>query len=478
MVVDLERLQQLPDDVRVETLRQLMEDQWFERKGARTQARHLGDLLVGFANAEGGLIALGLRDDGTVEGVSDAGTLVNEWRQAAVDFTTPPVRHRFRMIPCVNVRGGGDELAVIEVEPSDHVHETVRGETFLRIGDENRRLGPVESMELRYDKGQSIYDGSAVPGATDTDFDPAAVSRYVNAVHGGVRRSAILRSRGLVAGGHGAYKGAPTVAGILLLGKDPQRSFPQAELRLLRYHGASRETGVRANVIQDVRLSGTLERQIDAARRRLRRWIPSAIRLQEGGRFEAATLIPETAWLEAIVNAVVHRSYSMSGDHVRVELFADRLEVESPGRLPGLVRIQDLRSMRFARNPRIARALADLGFGRELGEGINRMFEEMQRVGLPDPIYDQGQASVRVTLLADTVAGRILEALPPGLERFVEYLSRTGRVTTTQAVTLMEVSRPTALAHLHRLAEMGLLEHTGTSPKDPRGYWRLGREPR
>jgi ATP-dependent DNA helicase RecG len=262
---------------------------------------------------------------------------------------------------------------------------------------------------------------------------------------------------------------------MLILGKDPQQSFPEAYVRLLRYRGSSRETGVRANVVQDVVFGGPIKQQIDLARRRLRRWIPRTIHLRETGRFGRSTLIPEFAWLEAIVNAVVHRSYSIAGDHIRVELFGDRLEVESPGRLPGLVRLENLRSTRFARNPRIARAVADLGYGRELGEGVNRMFEEMQRAGLPDPIYTQGQASVKVTFLADTLSGRVIDALPPGMERFVEYLSRTGRLTTTQAVSLMQLSRPTALGHLHRLAEMGLIEHVGTSLKDPRGYWRLYR---
>ena len=175
------------------------------------------------------------------------------------------------------------------------------------------------------------------------------------------------------------------------------------------------------------------------------------------------------------MNALVHRSYIIGGDHVRVEVFADRLEVESPGRLPGLVRIENIRSTRFARNPRIARALADLGYGRELGEGVNRMFEEMERVGLPDPLYMPGPASVRVAFLADSLAGKVMDALPLGSERFVDYLSRTGRITTTQAVDLFGQSRPTVLGHLHRLADLGLIEHIGTSLKDPRGYWRLRR---
>jgi ATP-dependent DNA helicase RecG len=175
---------------------------------------------------------------------------------------------------------------------------------------------------------------------------------------------------------------------------------------------------------------------------------------------------------------VTHRSYSIGGDHVRVELFDDRLEVESPGRLPGLVRLENIRSTRFARNPRIARALSDLGYGRELGEGVNRMFEEMSRVGLPDPVYQQGPASVRVVLLADPIVARILDHLPPGSERFAEHLSRVGRITTTDAVALLAASRPTVLRHLHDLESRDLIEHVGTSPKDPRGFWRLARNTR
>jgi ATP-dependent DNA helicase RecG len=239
--------------------------------------------------------------------------LLNEWKQAAVDFTVPPVRHRFRLVPCMNDAGAPDQLALIEVEPSEHVHETVRGDTILRIGDENRRLGPVQAMELRFDKGESIYDGTAVKGAREADLEPDLMDKYVAGIRGVHRPNIVLQSRGLLVGRDGAL--APTVAGLLVLGRDPQQTFPEAYVRLIRYRGSSRETGVRANVIQDVVCGGPITAQIDAARRRLRRWIPATIRLGEAGRFARATLIPEFAWLEAIVNAVVHRSYSMAGDH-------------------------------------------------------------------------------------------------------------------------------------------------------------------
>lgn len=469
----LEQLRLLPDVEQVEWLRARPEGQWLDRKSPRIKARNLAEAMIGFANAEGGLICIGI-EDGKVEGIQRAGCLINEWRQAALNFTVPPVRHRLELVDGLNVRGDYDHVVVIEVEASERVHESSSGDTFLRVGDENRKLGPFEAQELRYDKGESTFDGRAVSEATPDDLDPVLVQRYLRAIRGLPRGDIALRSRGLLKEHEGVLR--PTVAGILVLGREPQVHYPQATLRLIRYHGSSRETGSRSNVAGDIRIDGPLPTQIAAARRRLRRWLPAAVRLGPAGRFvTSGTLVPEAAWLESIVNAVVHRSYTIGGDHIRVELFEDRLEVESPGRLPGLVRFDNIRSTRFARNPRIARAVADLDYGRELGEGVNRMYEEMERAGLPDPVFAQTTASLRVSFLADPLSARILSLLPPGSERFVEHLSRTGRVTTSQSIQLLAVSRPTALSYLHRLEVAALIEAVRTSPNDPRGFWRIER---
>ena len=157
---DISQLQSLSEADAIDFLIRRPEDQWLERVSARTQARTLADLIAGFANAEGGLLVAGVHD-GKVEGVASSNRL-NAWRQAALDFTQPPVRHRFEFLPCLNSNEEKDEIVLIEIEASQRVHLTAKGETFLRVGDENRRLGRTESQELRYDKGDSIYDGSAV----------------------------------------------------------------------------------------------------------------------------------------------------------------------------------------------------------------------------------------------------------------------------------------------------------------------------
>ncbi len=464
----LEQLRLLPAPERLDWLRTTPEGQWLERKSPRIRGRSLADAMIGLANAEGGLICVGI-EEGRVQGVDGAGRLVNEWRQAAVDFSVPAVRHAFELLACTNVHGEPDHVVVIDVEASERVHENPAGDTYLRIGDENRKLGPFEAQQLRYDKGDSTYDARPLTDAGRDALDDDLVRRYLAAIRAGDGERA-LKARGLVAERAGEL--VPTVAGMLVLGSEPQAHFPEAYVRLLRYRGTTRETGSRSNVDHDVRLAGPLPEQIATARRRLPRWLPVVARLGDRGRFSRESHIPQPAWLEAIVNAVIHRSYAMGGDHTRVEVFDDRIEVESPGRLPGLVRVDTIRTTRFARNPRIARAMADLGFGRELGEGVDRMYAEMERAGLPEPVFVQTAASLRVTLLDDPAGARMLAALPPGSERFVEHLIRTGRVTTSEAVSLLGVSRPTAIAYLRRLEAGGFIEAVRTSPKDPRGFWR------
>lgn len=469
-VTTIQQLQLLPEDRRVPALRERRESQWFDRRSARIRPRELADAMIGFANAEGGLIVIGIRD-GIVEGTGADERPHNAWRQAGRDFARPPVPVHFELVPCISTDGDIDRLLILEIETSEHVHENARGDVFLRIGDENRRLGPMEVQELRYDKGGTFFDGTPVLGAGRTDLDDKLVRLFLRAVGATHRAEDSLVSRGLLSRMRDEV--VPTVAGILTLGRDPQQFLPEARVRLLRYQGTARETGERSNIISDVEGRGALRDQITFARRTLRRWLGAAVRLGPGGRFRPTSLIPEDAWLEAVVNGVVHRSYSIGGDHIRISLFADRLEVESPGRLPGLVRIDTIRSTRFARNPRVARTVLEFGYGRELGEGVDRMFEEMQRAGLPDPVYRQGPASVTVTLLMDPIGARMLRILPQGSERFVEFVLGSERVTTAEAKDLLGVSVNTARRYLLALAEAGYLRHERKSVRDPHGYWTL-----
>jgi ATP-dependent DNA helicase RecG len=167
----------------------------------------------------------------------------------------------------------------------------------------------------------------------------------------------------------------------------------------------------------------------------------------------------------------------MQGDHIRVELFDDRIEITSPGRFPGVVEIGDPRAItRFARNPRIARVCSDLRFGQELGEGVRRMCEEMRIAGLADPDYQQTSGSVRLVLSSAPFDRSLDERLPVHARAIMRLLREAGRASTGEIVSAISLSRPVVLNNLHALEAEDLIVWIGNSSKDPRAYWKLSIE--
>jgi len=449
---------------------ELVEDQWFDRKSTRTSAQKLAKTLVAMANAEGGTVVVGLHD-GTIEGTDRYAKHRNDLMQASHDHTEPPVRVRSELLGCVNDRGEDDQLLVITVDASEVVHTTKADDCFLRVGDEDLSLRFEQRQELIYDKGQSHFDGIAVADASIDDLDPAAVAEYVTEI-GSSDAGRALAARTLT-----THNGGLTTAAYLLFGQHPQIRFPEAYVRVLRYEGSKRETGRRLNLTNDVRCEGGLTKMIGAAVNQVERLQPTRIALAGSGRFERQGLIPRDAWLEGIVNAVIHRSYSIGGDHIRVEIFDNRIEITSPGRFPGVTRVNDLRNIpRFARNPRIARVCADLRFGQELGEGIRRMFDEMRAAGLVDPVYRYTPASVTLVLTATPLNPAVAEQLPSRSAEVMEHIRASGGMSTGDIAAAVGLSKPATLTRLRALREAGLVTWVGKSPKDPRAYWKLHSE--
>jgi ATP-dependent DNA helicase RecG len=448
------------------TLLELSEDQWFERKSARIAARDLADALIGFANADGGIVVIGLHD-GKIEGLGSNSVRLNDQMQANIDFCVPPVRARGRLVDCIDDGGNENRLLSFEVSSSELVHTNQRDEVFLRVGDENRRLGFAQRQELLYDKGQASYEARPLVAASFDDLSRDLLAEYVEAV-GATDGPRLLRARGL------STDDELTIAGCLLFATAPQQFLPEAFIRVLRWRGLERGTGAGQQLLQDIKVEGPIPDQLMSARRHVKELQPSRRALTSGGKFGSVPLVPEDAWLEGIVNAAVHRSYSAAGDHIRVEIFDDRIQISSPGRFPGLVDLSDpLETTRFARNPRIARVCADLNFGQELGEGIRRMFEEMRAAGLSDPIYRQTSGSVELTLLAEPVDRQLEARLPQNARRITVALRDASRLSTGEVAELLGVSRPVAQRELAALKEAEIVEWVGKSVRDPRAYWRM-----
>ena len=463
---DLAEILALPPDVVGSRLVAMPESQWFERKGPLISAQKLSNALVAMANADGGTIVVGL-GEGSVDGTDSDPVHRNVLMQAGVDLVLPPVRATTSLVDCVTTGGRPDHLLVFDVSPSSVVHATVRDEVYLRLGDHTRRLTFVERRELGYDKGQAGYEAEVVPdGRLDRLDDKLLVGYAARVGHADPVR--LLTARGLL------RQGRLTVGGYLLFARTPQDLFPNAHVRVSRFAGRDRGSGTRQRLTDDVRVEGPIPHLLTAIRRKVADVQPRRRALGRGGVFEDVPLVPEDAWLEGVVNAVVHRSYSLAGDHIHVDVFDDRIEIESPGRFPGIADLASPLDMtRFARNPRIARVCADLKLGEELGEGIRRMFEEMRLAGLDDPMYRQTAASVRLTLSGEPVSRELDSRLPEQTRLVVAALREANRLSTGDLALVMGLSRPSAIRKLNEMRAAGVLAWEGKSARDPRAYWRL-----
>jgi len=343
------------------------------------------------------------------------------------------------------------------------VHELTNGEVYLRVGDESRRLGFAARQELQFDKGQSQYDGQPAPGVGTEALDDALIKNYRSRTGATGTTKQLLVARSLL-----TPKGELTNAGYLLFAPHPQQLFPQAYIRVIKFLTSQRGTGARLGVQEgsDVRIEGPIPTAIQHAAKAISELIPQRRALADSGLFEAQPIVPRDAWLEGVVNAVIHRSYSLAGDHVRVEIYPDRIEIESPGRFPGLANpAVPLEVSRFARNPRIARVCADLRIGQELGEGV----------GLTDPVYKQGGGSVRLVLAAlpRLHAGQA-QRLPRGSQDILDILRAAGRgLGTGDIAEAINLSRPATMKRLRALEAENLVSWHGKSARDPRAYWTL-----
>jgi len=203
-------------------------------------------------------------------------------------------------------------------------------------------------------------------------------------------------------------------------------------------------------------------------------------RFGPGGKFVVTPEYPEFVWQEGITNAVAHRAYNITGRPVEVLMFDDRLEIISPGQFPGTVSAETLRHDHFSRNPRIARVLAEMRYIKDIGEGVDRMYQEMEAAGLPSPQWIEEPAAVRLILrngieqrqvaTPEEVRARTIVGLSERQQRAIEYLQEWGRITNREYREFCGVSDFTARADLNDLVKRGLVisESRGRSR-----YYRL-----
>ena len=334
----------------------------------------LADELAAFANGNGGVLLCGVTDDGRAQGMTRA--QLDAVEQLVVTICADSIRPAIE-IDALRMEVDGKALLAVEVAAGYALHDSPGG-SYRRSGSSKRRLGSDERLRLAQRRAQARFlwfDEQPVPETGFGSLDEALWKPLVSA-QGAAAPDLALAKLGLLTDTADGPRRA-TVAGILLCSRAPEQWLPNACITATRYRGADRASGqVDAQTI-----GGPLNRQIAAA-------VAFAVRnMQVAAHKDPARIdLPqysERAIFEAVVNAVAHRDYSIRGSRIRLSLFSDRLEIQSPGTLPNSLTVDNIADRQATRNEVLASMLGRMPAGDTRGSGERRYFMERRGDGVP-----------------------------------------------------------------------------------------------
>ena len=352
-----------------------------QKKREEELSREIVRVLSGMANADGGSVLVGVEPDKSVTGIPHAHDELHALIQAPQNLLRPQLNPA-----CAKVRLGNLQLLKFEVASGLEIYRIAGGRSFYRVASETVSLPAEQIHALKEAKKNVFYERQQALNATWFELDPDLVQAFVEKTQPGKDAQAVL-SQTYHLLDHSRALPCPNMAALLLFAKEPTRWHPRAGIDFVKYEGAERQHGSSLNVVKRIRFEAPLMRLIDEAVGRIKEHIRERTILHDLF-FRERLEYPTFAWQEALVNAVAHRDYGLSGASIEVWMFDDHISVRSPGLPPAPVTLEQLRqqkSLHFSRNPFIVRVLADLGYLREMGEGVPRMFQEMESYGLHPP---------------------------------------------------------------------------------------------
>ncbi len=361
----------------------------------RAPVADIAAVLVAMANAHGGTLILGIapRSDKPV-GVDDTDNAVNRVLEAALSAQPPLIIPLPQVLPVQ-----GSPMIVVQVPRGMPYVYAFDGRYLTREGELSIPLLPHLLRRLILERGDVTFESEPARGAQKDDLDWRQVQTYAGSLSGmgGISPEQILIKRGCLIKIGGDLQ--PTHAGLLLFGKDPQQFIRGSDITAARFAGS--EMG---DVFTRQDITGTLPQQIRRAETFLVDNLRKGVHLGANMARQEQLEYPLKAVRELVVNAVAHRDYSIHGDGIRLYLFSDRLEITSPGGLPGPVTVDNIVDERFSRNSAIVQVLSDMGFIERLGYGVDRVIALMQEEGLPEPQFEETAGGFKVILFNKPVA--------------------------------------------------------------------------
>ena len=364
----------------------------------------LADEMIAFANANGGALLLGVTDDGHLQGLSreQMAAINNLIVEVSTDNIEPALR-----IDVNHREVDSKALVVVDVPRGDSLHER-RGRSWIRVGASKRPLTGDERMRLAQRRAQARYlwyDRQTVP---NTGFETLSEQLWESLLSVAAAAEPIrgLANMRLLARDEADVLRA-TVAGVLLCAKTPQQWLPQAVITATHYRGKDRAS----EQLDAQEIEGPLPSQIADGMKFVARNMRVAAR-----KSPARENIPQystTAVFEALVNAVAHRDYSITSRRIRLSMFSDRLEIDTPGQLPNGMTIESMHASQATRNETIASVFGRIPVGdvpgsahrrylmERRGDGVAIIFKETQETAGMRPEYSVvGESSLVLSMPA------------------------------------------------------------------------------
>jgi ATP-dependent DNA helicase RecG len=337
--------------------------------------------LVAFSNLSGGMVLLGVEDDGSISGLTRPD--LEEWVMTACrDKIRPGIIPFFEIVRDIEPE---KDVAIVRVTRGFDVHSlwhNNRNTYYIRVGTQSREPSPEELGRLFQQRGTFRAELRQVSGATLADLDRRRLRDYFSRFHPHAAPPDEDEAawKILLVNTEIMTEDSVTVGGMLLFGKTPNRFLPQAGIDAVAFPGtekdyAARErAGLRGPMTPLLDASGAVVENglVEQALEFVRRNTPVTAVLENGRRIEKPAY-PAEVIREGIVNAIIHRDYLLSGTDIELAVYSDRLEIISPGRLPNGITPERMRTgCRVARNQLLKDVMGDYGYLEHMGMGIPR----------------------------------------------------------------------------------------------------------
>lgn len=372
----------------IEELIQQGENSAVEFKTADVRPESLAKELVAFVNGQGGVVLVGVNDSGEVTGLNKADAFCDWVANILRTTVNPPINAEVSVTVI-----GGKSVGVINVpKGSDKPYQTNAGQYLVRVGATNRAASVHELMRLFQQAGVFHVDANPVVGASIKDLNLSALDQYLARYDLSIADEADHAT--LFSNMDILTNGQPTIAGLLLFGINPQRFLPNACISFAHFVGDK----VDSDLVDKQVIGGNLPEQIDKTFAVLKNNIAAPSVIDGLKTVDIKPGYPDKVLRELIVNAVVHRNYSIAGSRIRIMHFDNRIEFISPGRLPNTVSIAKLPyGVSYASNPIILKFLENLRYVDKLGRGLPMVCQEAKKLNR-EVLFEELGEEFKVTI--------------------------------------------------------------------------------